>query len=388
MSTNLHESTPCAIDERAHHADRLWIRAERELHPAPSVTAPRESAIVHFMVGMLESRTRAAFSKRARERSRVAAHIARAEALARESAPPLDPLRALVRALLLDSLREYREDGRFPQNVHRPCNTPVFVDERGTLCAVGHLLALTGEQALVDKIHAERNLATVHQLSDEPALAAWLDATGLSLAEAERIQPSYSSCTSGVQCFCSPFSLPRLPYLVNEGATHAVLDCTVIGANVARVDRIYGSTTGHAVGDELAIRALRGEPGPRVLIAVGPGGGQDPPTFGQDGGAMQYVAIPVAADGYASCVEVSGRVARARAGNVIDALTSNQCVASLSATEPAIAQQTCTRAGGCGCVVAGHAERPAPQATLSILLALVGAITARRARAARRIAKR
>jgi hypothetical protein len=352
------------------------------------VTAPPESAIVPFMVRMLESRTGAAFSKRARERSRVAAHIARAEKSARELAPTLDPLRALVRALLLDSLREYREAGRFPQNVHRPCNTPVFVDARGTPCAVGHLLALSGERALVEKIHAERNLATVHQLSDEPALAAWLDATGLSLAEAERIQPSYGYCTSGVECFCSPFSLPRSQYQINDGATHAVLDCTVIGANVARVDRIYGSTTGHAVGDELAIRALRGEPGPRVLIAVDLSGRQDGSTFGQDGGAMQYVAIPVAADGYASCVEVNGRQARAQAGNVIDALTSNQCVVALRATEPAIAQQTCTRSGGCGCVVAGTAERPAPPATLSILLALVGAITVRRARAARRIAKR
>ncbi len=331
--------------------------------------------------------TSRANSKRARERSRVASHIARAEKLARENAPALDPLQSLVRALLLDALREYHEAGRFPHNHRRGCNTPVFVDEHETPCAVGYLLALSGQTQLVAKISSERNLATVHELSAEPALAEWLTAAGLSLREAEWIQPSYVYCSSGAQCFCTPFSSPSMQDLLHNShamVAQAVLDCTMTGATTARIDQIHGTTTGHAVGDTLSIQAIRGTPGPRALVAV-LSDGRQPTHWGPipDGGPTPYIAIGVGADGYATCDEfVLGRSARAQASNVISALTSASCTASLNEAEPTITPMTCTRSGGCGCVVA--APDAAPAATLSILLALVTALTVRRARALRR----
>jgi hypothetical protein len=43
----------------------------------------------------------------------------------------------------------------------------------------------------VANIRALRNNATVPELADEPGLADWLDESGLTLAEAARIQPTY-----------------------------------------------------------------------------------------------------------------------------------------------------------------------------------------------------
>jgi hypothetical protein len=338
------------------------------------------------MVGMLVSRTSRAFSKRARERSRVAAHIARAEKFARENGPALDPLRSLVRALLLDALREYREEGTFPENHRRPCNTPVFVDERGTHCAVGHLLALSGERALVAKIAAERNLATVFELSDEPALVQWLDAIGLSLHEAELVQPFYSpACSTAAQCFCQPYTT----FLT--GATsmtaNAVLDCTMTSANTARIDRIHGATTGHAVGDSINVRAFRGEPGARALVPVLSDGTQPRiATPSDDAGVAGLLAIGVGTDGTATCngygLNVPPVLVRARAQSVIAALTTNDCAGAMAVAEPSSTQRQCN---GCACAVPARSARSeAPTATLSILLALVSALTVRRARRARR----
>ncbi len=197
------------------------------------VTLARDirAATVDSMVGMLFSRTGRAFSKRARERSRVAAHIARAERFASESAAALDPLRALVRDVLLRALREYREEGIFPENHRTGWHSPVFVDEQGTRCAVGHLLELSGE--------SERNLATVHQLADEPRLVQWLEAAGISLTEASLIQPGYApTCSTAAQCFCAPYRIRGAPQSRYEGdggvQTTAVLDCTLIETNTAR----------------------------------------------------------------------------------------------------------------------------------------------------------
>ena len=90
-----------------------------------------------------------------------------------------------------ERLLAYTAAARFPKNRRVPGRVPVFRDEDGTLCAVGALLWASGERALVDHIVATRNTATVAELTDEPGLAAWLDAHGLTLAEAARIQPTY-----------------------------------------------------------------------------------------------------------------------------------------------------------------------------------------------------
>lgn len=96
-----------------------------------------------------------------------------------------------LRSLNAQRLIRYTAAARFPKNHVKPGRVPVFRDEEGTLCAVGALLWASGEHTIVEHIVATRNTATVNQLADEPGLAQWLDAQGLTLAEAARIQPSY-----------------------------------------------------------------------------------------------------------------------------------------------------------------------------------------------------
>jgi hypothetical protein len=96
------------------------------------------------------------------------------------------------RAHHIQVLRAYRNRGVFPHN-HQVAGqpVPVFIDEHGTHCAVGFLIAQSGHEALARRIAAERNLARVRELVDIPELVEWLEDAGLSVHEAARIQPAY-----------------------------------------------------------------------------------------------------------------------------------------------------------------------------------------------------
>jgi hypothetical protein len=89
-------------------------------------------------------------------------------------------------------LRDYREAGRFPEN-DRFANrlVPFFRDSHGTLCAMAYLIDRSGRGDIVDKVATTRNNAYIHELADDPAIVAWLDASGLTVDEAARVQPSY-----------------------------------------------------------------------------------------------------------------------------------------------------------------------------------------------------
>jgi hypothetical protein len=106
------------------------------------------------------------------------------------------------RARLIGWLREYRNAGRFPQNDQFPGRTiPFFRDSRGTLCAMAYLVDRSGRGDIVDRIARARNNAYIGELTDDRNLVAWIDESGLSVAEAARIQPQYDGpnpcCTIG-----------------------------------------------------------------------------------------------------------------------------------------------------------------------------------------------
>lgn len=126
------------------------------------------------------------------EQARIRTHLTRVLGVMAESPPPgLEETQLEARAETMAWLEEYRDAGRFPHNHALEVRTPVFVDPHGAPCAVGYLMLRSGEQALVDEIVREANLARVPDLADDPRLAAWLDSRGITLAEAAMIQPWY-----------------------------------------------------------------------------------------------------------------------------------------------------------------------------------------------------
>jgi hypothetical protein len=97
------------------------------------------------------------------------------------------------RAALMTALRAYAERGEFPKNYDFPSRqVPYFVDRKtGVRCAVAYLLESTGRTDIVRRVAATNNNVRVPQLATDTAFTAWVDASGLTLAEAARIQPSY-----------------------------------------------------------------------------------------------------------------------------------------------------------------------------------------------------
>ena len=100
-----------------------------------------------------------------------------------------------ARAELIRRLEGYSAAGRFPHNHVRPGEfVPVFRDEHETLCAMAFLIASTGRTDIVDAVAKSNNLAYLPELARNSAtLRAWLDSTGLTVAEAARIQPQYGT---------------------------------------------------------------------------------------------------------------------------------------------------------------------------------------------------
>jgi hypothetical protein len=193
--------------------------------------------------------TRAAWSpteaRVEQERERVRRHIAGAERGARGRGIALSGLQPLNRVLLLGELARYRRRGRFPiNNDSRRSPVPVFVDEYGTRCAVGHLMEVSGQGALVRFIARTLNNARIRELAALPELRAWLAAAGLSVQEAGRIQPEYCFLTEAEACFCQGSNSG--PVAVGTIVTAA----TASGELVVRFERIEGELRGIRVGDE------------------------------------------------------------------------------------------------------------------------------------------
>lgn len=94
------------------------------------------------------------------------------------------------RWLQIVRLLQYRNGGRFPQNRVSVTSVPVFVDDQGTACAVGHLMRRSGWKREVASIVASNNNVYVPDVSEGPLLR-WVMTSGLLLEEAAMIQPTY-----------------------------------------------------------------------------------------------------------------------------------------------------------------------------------------------------
>ena len=116
----------------------------------------------------------------------------------------------VARSRHIERLRAYARRGVFPKNTDFASAVPYFVDRDGTRCAMAFLIEQSGQAAYVRAVAAQMNNALVGQIARDaelgPSLATWLNANGLTLAEAARIQPSY--CSSYVR---PPRYVPGFP---------------------------------------------------------------------------------------------------------------------------------------------------------------------------------
>ena len=164
------------------------------------------------------------------------------------------------RIRLIAWLREYRNAGRFPQNDRFPNRiVPFFRDSQATLCAMAYLVDRSGRGDIVDHIANTRNNAYIRDLTDDQALVAWLGASGLSVSEAARIQPSYEQVADRVSTDYA---------LVSMGLGGSSLG--TIGVNLFSPSRISGGVGVLAGAATIVAGVVKLEDGPgtrKVAIA-------------------------------------------------------------------------------------------------------------------------
>ncbi|HWO23352.1 MAG TPA: hypothetical protein VNO30_31645 [Kofleriaceae bacterium] len=107
--------------------------------------------------------------------------------------PATQPALAGRRAELLGYLGDYIAKGTTPINTYVPRRTPVFIDARGAICAVGYLIERSAGRALPEQIAATHRLDYLEDIAAAmPAVRAWIDESGFTLEELASIQPGYS----------------------------------------------------------------------------------------------------------------------------------------------------------------------------------------------------
>ena len=211
------------------------------------------------------------------ERLRLRTHLAYVEALLRSRRrPSLSEAQRARRAALLDRLHEYWVRGRFPRNTEVPGRSPVFIDERGRLCAVGHLIAVSAGRDLAERIDARYPLADVREM-EMPAIDRWAKRHGVTRRELAMIQPMYCG---------SPGGLTVCPPPPRDDQDASALEVTALSASVGAsllngvlLERGTPSVVGGAVGVV----------GGGTSLAVGLGDDARYPTASSVAGAVSAV---------------------------------------------------------------------------------------------------
>lgn len=126
------------------------------------------------------------------DQARIVQHLTEVEQeLRAKDVSHLSEAQRAEREAMLDRLHEYRVAARFPRNSYVQGRTPVFIDAEGTACAMGDLLIHSGAEDVAETIANQENLARVVDI-ESVDLGPWLDAHGMTVAEAQRVQPSYT----------------------------------------------------------------------------------------------------------------------------------------------------------------------------------------------------
>ena len=125
------------------------------------------------------------------EKLRIRTHfLAVKELLA--SRPATRPELAENRAKLLAHFDDYIAKGTTPKNDRLPWRMPVFIDDEGTICAVGYLIEQTAGRPVAEKIAANHRYSYLEEIVKAmPEIQKWVDQSGMTLEELASIQPGY-----------------------------------------------------------------------------------------------------------------------------------------------------------------------------------------------------
>ncbi len=143
------------------------------------------------------------------ERARVRGHLLFAHDILAsvDTASWPAPLRE-ARAVNLERLRVYAEAGQFPHNDdHADRFRPTFVDNAGTICAVGALYAADRGREAAVRVASTQKYAFVAEMAGDADLHAWQQTSGLSEAELGLIQPTYSEPPEAHEAVWMPWGL-------------------------------------------------------------------------------------------------------------------------------------------------------------------------------------
>ena len=123
---------------------------------------------------------------------RISAHLEYAEAeLRKRDVSKLSADMRRKRTRMLDLLHEYWSAGVFPKNYERSERKPCFIDQNGTICAVGYLVEQTAGRAIAEDINSRHKYATILEMNDRK-VDEWIAQSGLSKEECAMIQPQYA----------------------------------------------------------------------------------------------------------------------------------------------------------------------------------------------------
>lgn len=123
---------------------------------------------------------------------RIACHLLYAEyVLRRQNTAHLDAKTRLKRERILDLLHEYALNGTYPKNYDYPGERkPCFIDQDGTICAVGYLVEQTEGRETAESINEQYKYAEIYEM-DLDLIAEWAKDNGLTVKECAMIQPTY-----------------------------------------------------------------------------------------------------------------------------------------------------------------------------------------------------
>jgi len=272
------------------------------------------------------------------EDARLDAHFVEVLGWLEQHPPRLSSVQRRERARHLERLDRYRRRARFPRNRRFPGKrVPHFIDDAGTRCAMGHLIELGGGRDLVGRIASERNYARVRELVDLSELVEWLDANGLTLEEAERIQPTY--CGPPAQnCLCGTG--------IDPGYVQGIL---ADGGSTLLVTAVYGSIHGVVPGDTLQLRDSYGV-GTNYDSVFASLGGDGTTAYVAFGARGDEVTIPTSACWFPQVASIPGPLPLAVVQQALSSTTEAACENVLVGHDPAwgVVQGDCGQGGSQG----------------------------------------